>query len=112
MLDENIRTRPPTERIDPRTKRLRALLDDSVSLERAYAELNRRDHAAASMVEALMYSLRERGPGALQEPATLQRLHACSTAQLHEVAERVQNLARAWMPNDVVALIAAWSAVR
>ena len=87
-------------------------MDDGVSIERAYTELNRRDGAAASTVEAFVWSLRERGPSALQEPATRRRLSELNQTQLREVCGRVQkfkpHIARAWSPGEVAALIAIW----
>jgi hypothetical protein len=93
-----------------------ALLDRSVSLERAWVELNqwRRDGAPQTTVEALMFSLRD-GVGALGRSATLRRLSELSDAQLREVAVRVQKLkpeiAQPWGSEDVEVLIAARSRV-
>jgi hypothetical protein len=88
-----------------------ALLHRSVSLERAWHELNRRDGAPAATTEALMFSLRERGVQTLSEPDTQRRLSELNDAQLREVAVRLQKLkakiARAWTPKDVAVLIAA-----
>ena len=65
--------------------------------------------AAASTVEALMFSLRERGVQALDEPDTRQRLSQLSDDQLAEVGTRLQRLkpeiARAWSGDDVEALM-------
>jgi len=56
--------------------------------------------AAAMTVEALMYSLRERGTKALTEPDTRRRISELSDEQALEVAVRLQRLkseiARAW----------------
>jgi hypothetical protein len=53
-----------------RLKRLLELLKDSTSLSRAYYEISGRRNGGAPQptVEALMYSLRERGAKALEEP--------------------------------------------
>jgi hypothetical protein len=71
--------------------------------------------AAASTVEALMFSLCERGTAALAEPDTLRRLSELSVEQLREVALRVQKfkpeIARPWTPESVAVLAAAWSRV-
>ena len=48
--------------------------------------------AAAMTVEALMYSLRERGIKALAEPDTRRRLSQLSDAQAIEVGNRLQRL--------------------
>jgi hypothetical protein len=67
----------------------------TVSLERAYSELNRahfQGRAAASTLEALMFSLRERGTAALAEPQTRRRLAALSTAQVQVILARLMAL--------------------
>jgi hypothetical protein len=98
-----------------RLRRLRQLLNDSVSLERAWHEINAvhiHGRAAQSTVEALMYSLRERGTKALDEPDTKRRIGELSEEQLHEVGGRLQRLkpeiARAWTPDEVRSLLTAW----
>jgi hypothetical protein len=96
--------------------RLRRLLDDDVSLDRAWHELHgRRSGAAASTVEALMLALRSRGVQALGEPDVVHRLAQVNDAQLREVAVRLQKLkphiASAWAPEDVEVLIAVRSNV-
>jgi hypothetical protein len=48
--------------------------------------------AAPTTVEALMYSLRERGMAALAERQTQQRLSEMSTAQIKEVIARLVRL--------------------
>ena len=89
-------------------------LERNPDIERAYAELNRRNHAAASTVEALMYSLR-RGADELTKPDTQRRLSELSEDQLRAVCERVQNfkpeIAPAWTPEEIEALTNIWSAV-
>ena len=93
-----------------------ALLDRSISLERAWVELSkwRRDGAPQATVEALVFSLRD-GIVALGRPATLRRLSELSAAQLREVAVRVQKfkpaIAQPWRPEDVEVLIVARSRV-
>jgi hypothetical protein len=99
--------------IEPeKLKQLQRLMDDSISLERAYAELNdmrEQERAAASTVEALMYSLRERGVKALEEPDTRRRLSLLSEEQLIEVGDRLLQLkpriARPWTANEVEQLM-------
>jgi hypothetical protein len=90
---------------------MRGLLSDNVSLDRAWYELNRRDCAAPATVEALMFSLRSRGVGALGESDTRRRLSELNAAQLREIALRLRKLkpkiARAWSPKEVEVLIAA-----
>jgi len=89
-------------------------LERNPDIERAYAELNQRNHAAASTVEALMYSLR-RGVDELTKPDTQRRLSELSEDQLRAVCERLQNfkpeIAPAWTPEEIEALTNIWSAV-
>jgi transposase len=63
------------------------------------------DRTLQATVEALMYSLRERGVHALEEPATKRRLAELSDEQVIEVGERLQRLkpeiARAWTADEV-----------
>jgi hypothetical protein len=70
--------------------------------------------AAASTIEALMYSLRERGIKELSEPDTQRRISELSEEQLHDVGARLQRLkpeiARAWTTEDIEQLVAAWVA--
>jgi len=96
---------------------LRSLMPDEVSLDRAWDEINRaareRYNAAPKpTVEAPMYSLRERGVRALEEPNTLRRLSELSEAQIKEVCRRIQNfkpeIERPWSPDDVATLIVKW----
>jgi hypothetical protein len=88
------------------------LLDENVSLEQAWSEIQvPRDRAAASTVEALMYTLRAGGT-ALACPHARRRLSELSEAQLHEVCARLQRfqprIARAWTPVEVELLVAIW----
>jgi hypothetical protein len=97
-----------------KTEWLRGLLDSAVSLKRANAELNHRDHAAASTVEALMYSLR-RGIDELASPDTQRRLSELDEGQLRAVCGRLQNskpeIVATWEPEEIEALMNIWSAV-
>jgi hypothetical protein len=92
--------------------RLRRLLDDNISLERAWAELNqgRRADAPQATVEALLFSLRD-GIAALGQSETVHRLSELSPAQLREVAVRVQKfkpeISQPWASEDVEVLLAA-----
>jgi hypothetical protein len=95
--------------------RLRRLLDDNISFERAWSELSRPQRAAASTIEALMFSLRSRGAQALGEPEVLRRLSQLDYAQLREVAIRLQKLephiAPAWTLDEVGVLLAVRSKI-
>jgi hypothetical protein len=86
--DEKQRRKP----VDQRLEFLRGLLDDDVSFERAFTEINSarlRNRAAEATVEALMFSLRERGTAALAEPETQRRLAELSSAQVRDVIARL-----------------------
>ena len=89
-------------------------LERNPDIERAYAELIPRNHAAASTVEALIYTLRG-GVDELAKPNTQRRLSELSEDQLRAVRGRLQNfkseIAVAWAPEEVEALINVWSAV-
>jgi hypothetical protein len=92
--------------------RARRLLDENVSLERAWSEMQAsRGRAAASTVEALLYSLRA-GGAALACPHARRRLAELTEAQLHEVSARLQkidpDIARAWTPAEVELLVGIW----
>ena len=108
--DRRTAARPP----DRNLALPRRLLDSTVSLERAYAELNQRSDAAASTVETLMYSL-QRGVDELAKLDTQRRLSELSEDQLRAVCGRLQNfkpeIASAWTPEEIEALMNIWSAV-
>src|SRR5262245_27555227 len=92
--------------------RARRLLDENVSLERAWSEMQAsRGRAASSTVDALVFSLRA-GGAALACPHARRRLSALDEAQLHELSARLQkfrpNIARAWTPIEVEFLVAIW----
>ena len=92
--------------------RARRLLDENVSLERAWSEMQAsRGRAASSTVEALVFSLRAGGT-ALAFPDARRRLAELAEAQLHEVSARLQTfqpkIARAWTPVEVELLVGIW----
>jgi hypothetical protein len=92
-----------------RLRRLRRLMADNASLERAYYELVENRPTPQTTVEALILGLRERGAAALNEPAVRQRLFALDDQQLREVCGRLQRskpeIARPWSADEVEALI-------
>src|SRR5262249_43179053 len=99
--DEKQRRKLP----DPRLERLRRLMDDDVSIERAWHEIyHPTDRAAASTVEALMLALRERGVAALAEGPVRQRLVQLDEEQIVKAGDRLQALqpggARAGAPAE------------
>jgi hypothetical protein len=82
------------ERKDPSTLRARRLLNDNVSIERAWAELNDPlNHWTPKVtIEAVVYSIRERGLAALKEPANVERLSRCNAAAKAEIEQRIAKL--------------------
>ena len=93
------------------------MLDDSVSLDGAYAEINTHRHrAAVSTIEALMFALRERGTAALAEGPVRERLAQLDRAQVLQVGDRLQRLqahiANAWTPAEVRQLFTTWGRLR
>jgi hypothetical protein len=91
---------------NPRIARARRLLADDVSFERAWYELNRRDGAAASTLEALVFSLRS-GVGALARRDVQARLSELNKNQLGEVCARL--LAHwKWSLGDLEAIASLW----
>jgi len=115
--------RPAVVELDrEEVQRLRRLLPRSVTVERAYAELNhyaelkRRGCAPAATIEALMYGLSIRNTAALREPEVRERLARLSQDQLYEIADRLQRLdhkvmrkraptARPWMADEIKQLL-------
>ena len=74
--------------------RLRRLMSDGVSLERAWAELNdaRNRPTPGATIEAVMHAVRERGLAALKEPMTAERLERCDAAAKTEIERRIADL--------------------
>src|SRR5262249_44748337 len=109
--DEKQRCKLP----DLRLERLRRLMDDDVSIERAWHKIDPNDRAAASTVEALKFSWR-RGINELTQPSTLRRLSTLDEYQLEDVCLRVQafqqRIAPAWSAADADLLISAWRKFR
>jgi hypothetical protein len=89
--------------------RMIRLLDHRVTLERAYVEINSyRSRAAATTIEALTLSLRERGTADLEESAVQRRLAELDDEQLLEVARRLKRLnpeiAKLWGDDEIAVL--------
>jgi hypothetical protein len=81
--------------LEDKRERLRRLLDDDVTLERAYYEIKRRHfqgRAATSSIEAFVVGLRERGTAALREPEIQCRPGELSVEQFREVIARLIKL--------------------
>jgi hypothetical protein len=102
---------PKTEIAPDRLGRLRALLDGTASLERAYQDVSRNRPAPSTLVEALVLSLRC-GVTELIRPETQRRLSALDKHSLEAVCLRVQafqpTTASAWCAEDADLLISAW----
>lgn len=84
-------------------------LGDSISIDRAYAEINTiKGCASSATVEALTFQLRS-GVSALKEPETRRRLSELTDQQLIEVVARLQRLkpeiAPAWSDDAVETLL-------
>jgi hypothetical protein len=96
---------------DPKTERLRRLMEDDVSLDRTYYELGRNRRPIQFVVEAVMFSLR-RGVDELTKPDTLRRLAQFDENQVKEVCRRVQafkpEIAKAWTAEEAAALESIW----
>jgi hypothetical protein len=59
-----------------------------MSYEALYDELLRNRPTPQSVVEAIMYCVRERGLAALDEPANIERLSRCDAAARAEIKRR------------------------
>ena len=93
--------RPKIERTSAEMARLGRLLDDGVSLERAWNELNdpRNRPTPQSTIEAIMYCVRERGVAALKEPANVEWLSRCDATAKAEIDRRIAKLIAAKVIN-------------
>ena len=106
-------------RRNPHSERLRELMDDSVTLVRAWQEMGHpwrtEGRAAGSTVDALVFALRD-GIDALKDRSNQRRLGELDDKQMGEVAARVQkfmpHIAPAWTSADVKALISLRSELR
>jgi hypothetical protein len=108
---ERCRARVP----QPPDPQLVAALDPKISLEQAHRRLfeHRRDGAAASTVEALVFGLRDGIDALPAKPERLRRLSELSADQLKEVCARLQNfkptIGRPWTADEVDALVSIWA---
>jgi hypothetical protein len=73
-------------------RRLRRLLADNVSLDRAYAEFNKPLSTPQTTIEAILHCVRERGVAALKEPANIERLTRCDVAAKVQIDRRIKKL--------------------
>ncbi len=67
---------------------------DRMTLDALWNTLNdpRRHPTPRATVEAIMFAVRQRGIGALEEPATLQRLATCDEIARAEISQRIEHL--------------------
>ena len=70
---------------DPKIERLRALMNDDVSLEHMWAELNANRPMPDATIEAVKQAVRDRGVAALDESATRERLARCDAKALKAI---------------------------
>jgi hypothetical protein len=109
-------SRRTSETISPeRLARLRRLMADDSSIDRAWHKLEADRTAPKATVDALMFSLR-RGINELTQRSTLRRLSTLDEYQLEDVCLRVQafqqRIAPTWSAADVDLLISAWRKFR
>jgi hypothetical protein len=76
---------------DPHLKRLRRLMDDEISLERAYAEMMKARPTPNATIEAIKQAVRDRGVPALKKPAARERLSRCDDAARAEIDRWLAN---------------------
>ena len=68
---------------------MRRLLDDSVSIDRAYREINANRPTPQVTIEAVLVAVREHGVKALTEPVNQGRLARCDAAAVAEINRRI-----------------------
>ena len=78
--------------IPPKLALLRSLLDDLVSLDRAWRELNYTRPTPQTVIDAILYGMRERGLAALEESPNIARLSRCDAAARDEINRRIAAL--------------------
>jgi hypothetical protein len=59
---------------------------------------NRPRPGPQSTIEAIMWTVRERGPQALNEPANIERLGRCDDAAIAEIDARISKLGGSYTP--------------
>ncbi len=72
-------------------RRFKRLLDSDVSIERAWNELNdpRNRPTPQTIVEAILFCVRERGLAALKELANIERLSRCNAVAKAQIDRRI-----------------------
>src|SRR5262249_26508053 len=62
---------------------------NTMSIDALYRALNTRGSTPQATVEAVMFAVRERGLGALKEPANIERLLRCDEAARTQINHRI-----------------------
>jgi hypothetical protein len=75
-----------------RLVRLRELMADNVSLDRAWTELNGDRPTPQVTIEAILHCVREHGIAALDEPQNIERLCHCDAIALTQINQRIAKL--------------------
>jgi hypothetical protein len=92
-FDELVETLASQRKVEhPSITRARRLLEDDLSLDRLWQELNECHPTSQTVIEAIMHCVRERGPAALEEPANIERLTRCGAAAQAEINQRIAQI--------------------
>ncbi len=75
--------------VEIESEKLRRLLDDSISIDRAYREINANRPTPQATIEAVLSEIGEHGMTALAEPRNQERLSRCDAAALAEINRRI-----------------------
>ena len=67
---------------------------DKMSLDALWVQLSQARRTPQTTIEAIMYSVRERGIAALKEPANVERLRRCDAAALAQIDARISKLSK------------------
>jgi hypothetical protein len=78
---------PNRQPVDPKIGCVWRLLDDTVSLDRAYAIITANRPTPETSIDAIKVAVRDRGVAALNEPATRQRLQRCDAAARADIEQ-------------------------
>ena len=65
-----------------------------MSLDALWVQLSQARRTPQTTIEAIMYSVRERGIAALKEPANVERLRRCDAAALAQIDARISKLSK------------------
>jgi hypothetical protein len=65
---------------------------EDMTLDKLWERFNRERPTPQATIEAIMYCVRERGVGALKEPANIERLVRCDQAAKEQIDRRIAKL--------------------